>query len=221
MCSSDLDERLLDGVLGLCVVPGHCVELADEPPKRRGVEISELLGAHRVGGSLPGYLCPGLGEGVGEGTGAGAGEDTGVGVAQGDGFGVGTGDGTGLGEAAGVGDGTGVGAGDGTGVDAGDGVGASEGEGAGVGVGAERRRADAVAARGPGSWWWPVPAASATPVPEMTRAAAGNPIHDARLRKNLMLTSSPDRLVPPVAAVGTNEEWARLHRTPQQPTRSR
>jgi hypothetical protein len=122
-----------------------------------------------------------LGEGLGAGAAVGAGEHAGVGTGLGDGSGAGaadgTGDGTGAGEATGVGDGTGVGAGDAVGVGAGD----------GAGVGAGRRRAGAVAACGLATWW-PVSAASATPVAEMTRAAADNPTHDARLRNVLMLT---------------------------------
>jgi hypothetical protein len=132
-----------------------------------------------------------LGEGLGAGAAVGAGEHTGVGTALGDGSGAGaaegTGDGTGAGEATGVGDGTGVGAGDAVGVGAGaPGVGA--GDGAGVCAGAGRRRAATVAACGLATWWRPVSAASATPVAEMTRAAADNPTHDARLRNVLMLT---------------------------------
>jgi hypothetical protein len=125
-----------------------------------------------------------VGEGLGAGAAVGAGEHTGVGTGLGDGSGVGaadgTGDGTGAGEATGVGDGTGVGAGDA------DGVGTGAGDGAGVGAG--RRRAGAVAACGLATWSRPVSAASATPVAEMTRAAADNPTHDARLRNVLMLT---------------------------------
>jgi hypothetical protein len=127
-----------------------------------------------------------MGEGLGAGAAVGAGEHTGVGTGLGDGSGVGaadgTGDGTGAGEATGVGDGTGVGAGDA------DGVGTGAGAGDGAGVGAGRRRAGAVAACGLATWSRPVSAASATPVAEMTRAAADNPTHDARLRNVLMLT---------------------------------
>jgi len=121
-----------------------------------------------------------VGEGLGADAAAGAGEHTGVGTGLGDGSGAGAADGTGAGEATGVGDGTGVGAGDA------DGVGTGAGDGAGVGAG--RRRAGAVAACGLATWSRPVSAASATPVAEMTRAAADNPTHDARLRNVLMLT---------------------------------
>jgi hypothetical protein len=157
-----------------------------------------------------------LGEGLGAGAGVGAGEHTWVGIGLGDGSGAGvtdgTGDGTGAGEAAGVGDGTGVGARDGDGMGAGDAAGVGAGDGAGVCAGADRLRADTVAARGLAAWWWPVSAASATPVAETMRAAADNPTHDARLRKVLMRISSPGRLVTPAAAIGTYEKPAWLHR---------
>jgi hypothetical protein len=132
-----------------------------------------------------GYLRPGLGEGLGDGTGAGVGEDAEVGIGLGDGFGWGAdGDDIGLGDATGAGDATGLGAGDGTGLGAGD----------GTGLGAGRRRADTVTARCLMPWWWPIPAARATPVPETTSAATGSPIHRARLRNASMLTSSVGRL---------------------------
>jgi hypothetical protein len=143
------------------------------------------------------------------------GDATGVGSGQGDAFGVGDGTGAGEAEGDGTGEGTGEAEGDGTG----EGTGEAEGDGTGVRAGAGRRCEEKAAARGLGAWWCPVSAASATPVAEMTRTAAGNPTHDTRLRNTLMLTSSPGRLATPAAAVSTCAEPEWLHRA--QPYRRR
>jgi hypothetical protein len=120
-------------------------------------------------------------------------------VGEGDGFGVGVavgvGDGFGVGVAVGVG--AGVGDGTGVGVTVGDGfgVGVTVGDGFGVGVtvgdgfGLRGCCANPLAAAPRRGVCCPPSAARAAPAPDAITAATGRPIHNARLRDVLMLTS--------------------------------